>query len=230
LDVTHACPGCGWRGFRTRVENAVVADLDALLEGEGVASLAELADQLGEHTGLSVQLHVPDPAEGAGVELLIGCRGILSPFPISRADLWADVEFLADVARLHEQEMLSEDDPAEADDPAEDDESELSGPEEHPRLPAELLTLLQLDPHGTGLEPSLVAKVCGWDRDCIVGLIEIGERDVIAWREAAREAAAAGDAEEAEACSHEAAGWQRTVDDLRGGLRAVVDRPQRRRR
>jgi hypothetical protein len=99
--------------------------------------------------------------------------------------------------------------------------------DEDAELPSDLLTLLQLDPDGDGLEPDLVADVCGWDRERTLTYIRIGERQEIAWREAVLQATADGDVEEAEACNHELAGWHRTVVDLRNGLRAIVEARRR---
>lgn len=103
--------------------------------------------------------------------------------------------------------------------------------EETPKeLPPELLTLLHLDADGTGaVDDATAAKVCGHDRDRILLFLKLSSEQEIEWRTSAETAAAAGDADEAAACNHEAAGWQQTVETLRGALRLMVtaDPPER---
>lgn len=96
--------------------------------------------------------------------------------------------------------------------------------EETPKdLPPELLTLLHLDADGTGaVDDATAATVCGHDRDRILLFLKLSSEQEIEWRKSAETAAAAGDAVEAAACNHEAAGWQQTLETLRGALRLVV--------
>lgn len=95
--------------------------------------------------------------------------------------------------------------------------------EQEDSLPPELLTLLHLDPHGTGeVDPELAASVCNGDRDLILQLIRQSEEQMLSWLRLAERAAEQGDEEEAAACHHEEGAWQRTVDLLRAALRVVV--------
>lgn len=90
-------------------------------------------------------------------------------------------------------------------------------------LAPELVTLLHLDPHSDGsVDPETAAKVCGHDRDLILGLLRTASEQEISWRESADTALAGGDREEADVCRHEAAAWEQTVETLRGALRVVV--------
>lgn len=90
-------------------------------------------------------------------------------------------------------------------------------------LPAELLTVLQLDVGGqSSLSPEAVAHICGRDRDTLLRFIRLSSEQEIAWRSSAREAQVAGDREEAEACTVEATAWESTVELLRRALRVVV--------
>jgi hypothetical protein len=107
-EVTHACPACGWRGFRTAAEDAQLADLASLLKCEHLASLDELGSVLEEHTEGLVLLRQrsSDAATTDEPELeLLGIgRGIGLSFPLSRAQFWADVEFLADLSLLADED------------------------------------------------------------------------------------------------------------------------------
>lgn len=95
--------------------------------------------------------------------------------------------------------------------------------EQEDPLPPELLTLLHLDPHGTGeVDPELAASVCNGDRDLILQFIRRSEEQMLSWLRSAERAAEQGDEEEAAACHHEEAAWQATVDLLRAALRVVV--------
>lgn len=103
--------------------------------------------------------------------------------------------------------------------PATDDDS-------HSELPSELLTLLQLDPHGDGtVSAELAADVCGRDRDRILRFIRICEEQSIEWREAGRDASVKADVGDAEASFHESAAWDKTTSLLRAALRVVVENP-----
>lgn len=100
-------------------------------------------------------------------------------------------------------------------------EAALPENDSEPDLPGGLLTLLQLDPNGVGaLDAGEVADVCDRDRDTILEYIRISEEQVIGWR--SDDADAAVDEDEREACEHEAAGWQQTVDALRAALRLIT--------
>lgn len=93
-------------------------------------------------------------------------------------------------------------------------------------LPPELLTLLQLDPHGEGtVSPELAADICGRDRNSILAFIRTCEEESIEWRAAGREAAATSDIDEADASFHESAAWDQTTTLLRAALRVVVQSP-----
>lgn len=98
-----------------------------------------------------------------------------------------------------------------------------SGDAADSELPAGLLTLLHLDPNGTGeLDAEQVATVCGYDRDTILEYLDLAEEQTIAWEESAGQARDQGDTDEAGACEHEADGWRHTVQSLRAALRVVT--------
>jgi hypothetical protein len=100
--------------------------------------------------------------------------------------------------------------------------------EEEGELPAELLTLLHLDPDGDStVEPDLAASICNYDRDVVLRLLKISSQEEIAWRQSYDEATMKGDRDEAAACDSEAAGWAKTVETLRGALRVIVERNRR---
>ncbi|RDI24082.1 hypothetical protein DEU38_111159 [Rhodococcus sp. AG1013] len=90
-------------------------------------------------------------------------------------------------------------------------------------LPAALLTLLHLDPHGAGvLSAEEVAEVCGHDRDALLDYLRTTSEQEISWRESAEQARADGDSEEADVCDHEARAWAQTHEALRSALRVVA--------
>ncbi|WP_078114091.1 hypothetical protein [Gordonia sp. IITR100] len=90
-------------------------------------------------------------------------------------------------------------------------------------LPTPVKILIQLDSNGNEtLSPEDVARICHHDTDEILEYIRTVEEQMIDWRNRADNAASEGDGEEAEACLHEARGWEKTASDLRGALRYVA--------
>ncbi|MFZ2174984.1 MAG: hypothetical protein WAW17_13320 [Rhodococcus sp. (in: high G+C Gram-positive bacteria)] len=87
-------------------------------------------------------------------------------------------------------------------------------------LPAALMTLIHLDPHGD-LEPDDVVEICGRDRNTILGFLRICSEQEIEWHRNA-ELSRGHDAEEVAMCEGEAQSWGATKDSLRAALRAVV--------
>ena len=88
-----------------------------------------------------------------------------------------------------------------------------------------LKTLLQLDVDAAGaIDPELAAGVCRFDQELIVRLLGETERQEISWRQARDNALLDGDGDEAGACDHEMAAWERTTALLRRALRFVVER------
>jgi hypothetical protein len=96
-------------------------------------------------------------------------------------------------------------------------------PEEETLHPA-LQTLLELDPHGEGVDPELAASVCDYDRDLVLTLMTKASEQEIEWRRSGRRAEAGGDSEEAEVCFGEGRAWRVTQETLRGALRVIVER------
>ncbi|MEV0945054.1 hypothetical protein [Rhodococcus sp. NPDC049939] len=106
---------------------------------------------------------------------------------------------------------------------AEDPSRESNEDEDEEELPPALLTLLHLDPEGSGsLSGHEVAAVCGNDRDAILEYLTITQEQEIAWRESAETARDEGEAEEADVCEHEARSWAKTYELLRLALRVVA--------
>ncbi|WP_157109661.1 T3SS (YopN, CesT) and YbjN peptide-binding chaperone 1 [Rhodococcus sp. WMMA185] len=90
-------------------------------------------------------------------------------------------------------------------------------------LPPALLTMLHLDPNGSGsLSGDEVAAVCGNDRDAILEYLTIAQEQEISWREFAETARGEGDPEEAATCDHEARAWAKTYESLRSALRVIA--------
>lgn len=90
-------------------------------------------------------------------------------------------------------------------------------------LPTPIMILIQLDADGDHpLSPEDVARICDDDGAAILRYIRIVEEQMINWRNSADDALATGDTDEAEACLHEARGWEKTARDLRGALRHVA--------
>ncbi|MCL2536327.1 MAG: hypothetical protein FWE39_19370, partial [Nocardiaceae bacterium] len=90
-------------------------------------------------------------------------------------------------------------------------------------LPAALLTLLHLDPHGSGdLSAHEVAAICAHDRDAVLEYLRITKEQEIEWHESAETARAQDDSEEADACDHEARAWAKTHESLRAALRVIA--------
>lgn len=85
-------------------------------------------------------------------------------------------------------------------------------------IPPELVTLLEMDPDGTGLDPELTASVCGFDRALAWQLLHIagGQEDV--WRSALQET---DDPDEEAKCAEEAAGWKATRRSLTNALELI---------
>jgi hypothetical protein len=93
-------------------------------------------------------------------------------------------------------------------------------------LSEELLTLLHIDEHDRGgVDTDEVLAIYNGDRHSLLRDITVSSEQEISWRQSAEEATAAGDREEAAACSHESAAWEATVETLRRALRATMDKP-----
>lgn len=106
-------------------------------------------------------------------------------------------------------------DPVSATAEAETDES----------LSDELLTVLNIDLHGRGdIETAEVVAIYNSDRHLLLRDITVSSEQEISWRQSAEEATAAGDREEAAACTHESGSWEATVETLRRALRATIDK------
>ncbi len=82
-------------------------------------------------------------------------------------------------------------------------------------IPPELVTLLGLDPEGTGLDPEVTASVCGDDKALARQLLHIASGQEEAWRSAMAET---DDPDEETRCAEEAAGWKATRLSLAGAL------------
>ncbi|MDN5795602.1 MAG: hypothetical protein L0H79_07590 [Intrasporangium sp.] len=107
----------------------------------------------------------------------------------------------------------------EADEPDEQQDDSDSEDEMHPVM----LRLLQLDAERPGsLRPKDAAKLCDYDSDLILELIQWNEEQEIAWRQTRDEAFADHDYDEADACEGERAHAERTVKVLRKALRRVL--------
>ncbi|WP_262365549.1 hypothetical protein [Gordonia sp. OPL2] len=104
-----------------------------------------------------------------------------------------------------------------------DSAMESAGSAEGEELPTPVMVLVQLDAEGDhSLSPAEVARICHDDAEAILQYIRVVEEQMITWRTRADEAVSSGDSEEAEACLHEAQGWEKTARDLRGALRHVA--------
>lgn len=119
-------------------------------------------------------------------------------------------------------EGVAGDDDADA---GEEDEDELEGANEGAdELPPQLMALLQYDAEGTAeVAPAVVARLFDNDLDLLVSCLRLSEQETISWRQAMDEALEAHDQDEADACVHEMRAWEKTVADLRAGLRFVVN-------
>ncbi|WP_430331791.1 T3SS (YopN, CesT) and YbjN peptide-binding chaperone 1 [Rhodococcus sp. ACT016] len=90
-------------------------------------------------------------------------------------------------------------------------------------LPPALMTLLHLDPNGSGaLSAQEVAAICGQDRDAVIDFLRITKEQEISWRESAETARAENDSIEAEVCDVEARAWSQTHESLRSALREIA--------
>lgn len=95
--------------------------------------------------------------------------------------------------------------------------------EDEGELPPALMTLLHLDPNGSGaLSAHEVAAVCGHDRDAVLEYLKITKEKEISWRESSRTARAEDDSEEADVCDCEARVWAQTHESLRAALRVIT--------
>lgn len=100
------------------------------------------------------------------------------------------------------------------------DQAEAEAPEP---LPPALLTLMQLDPNGSGtLDAASVAEICGRDRDTILDFMRITSEQQIEWVDSADAARADGEVADVAACEHEANAWAATLESLRAALRLVA--------
>jgi len=119
-------------------------------------------------------------------------------------------------------EVVSVDDEG-TDEDADRDDAEYEAAEEANLHPA-LMTLLQLDPDGEGVDPELAANVCGYDRDLVLSLLTKASEQEITWRKSADAALVADDTDEADVCSDQGRAWKATVETLRQALRVIVTR------
>ncbi len=121
-----------------------------------------------------------------------------------------------------------EPDDDEADDEnADGDDADDAGEPEETSLHPALLTLLQLDPEGEGVDPELAASVCGYDRDLVLSLLTRASEQEITWRNSADAALIADDTDEADVCFDQGRAWKATVETLRQALRVIVTHPRR---
>lgn len=123
-----------------------------------------------------------------------------------------------------------ETDAAVVEEATEDDEDELvdedaeGTDQDTDELPPQLQALLQYDAEGTAeVAPAVVARLFDNDLDLLVACLRLSEQETISWRQAMDEALEAHDQDEADACVHEMRAWEKTVSDLRAGLRFVVN-------
>ncbi|MEP9395355.1 hypothetical protein ABLE92_25320 [Gordonia sp. VNQ95] len=97
-----------------------------------------------------------------------------------------------------------------------------SDPDEEGSLPDALLTILHLDLDNATLNPHEVAEICEHDRSAVLRYIRICEEQESSWNSSADDANRSGDAEERDACRHEARSWAATAAKLRAALRIVA--------
>ncbi|HEX3827851.1 MAG TPA: hypothetical protein VHV82_11315, partial [Sporichthyaceae bacterium] len=95
-----------------------------------------------------------------------------------------------------------------------------------PEIPGEpgsmhpaLATINQLAPNGAGLTAAQTARICAHDRELVLALIAICEREAIGWR---KTAADSQDPEQVRAGTTEADNWDGIADLLRAALREIV--------
>ncbi len=101
-----------------------------------------------------------------------------------------------------------------------EDDDEAGGDE----LPPQLVALLQYDADGdTAVAPTVVATLFDNDVSLLVECLRMSEQETISWRQSMDEALAEQDEDEANACAQEMRAWDKTVSDLRAGLRFVVN-------
>ncbi|NLE82101.1 MAG: hypothetical protein GX610_21490 [Rhodococcus sp.] len=90
-------------------------------------------------------------------------------------------------------------------------------------IPAELKTLLHLDPRGDGtLDTAVVAEVCGHDRSRILQLLNLAHLWQSQLQQSSKLAAEDEDLSMRDAFEAQAASWRSMMDLLRGALRTVV--------
>ncbi len=96
--------------------------------------------------------------------------------------------------------------------------------EDHSKdLPAPLLAMLQLDAEGDlSVEPEVIAALFEGSIELVVQCLRLTEQETICWRESMEDAMALGDSDEADVCANEMRAWERSVSDLRAGLRFIV--------
>lgn len=116
------------------------------------------------------------------------------------------------------------DDSADSEDDTEEDATADLGPEASNLHPA-LMTLLHLDPHGTGeeVDPELAASICAFDRDLVLTLLREASEQEIEWRRSGNLALMGDDTGEARVCFGEARSWGVTLETLRSALRVIVE-------
>ena len=134
------------------------------------------------------------------------------------------------VARVGGRLGLDPEPDADTDDAADGDtagDAEDDSGEEEATLHPALMTLLQLDPEGDGVDPELAASVCDYDRDLVLSLLTKASEQEITWRKSADAALIADDTDEADVCFDQGRAWKATVETLRQALRVIVTHPRR---
>lgn len=147
----------------------------------------------------------------------------LATDPADAADDGVDLDLDLGAAERPDEGLDEDLDEADGPDVGSRAADSASGP--HRRREAALLTLLQLDADAVGsVDPELAASICDFDRDLVVHMLGDTGRQETAWHDARDRARRDGDADEARACAHEAAAWERTTTLLRHALRLIVER------
>jgi len=82
-----------------------------------------------------------------------------------------------------------------------------------------LATINQLAPNGAGLTAGETARICAHDRELVLCLIAVCEREAMQWRKTAADAA---EPAEADVGNAEAGSWEAIAELLRAALREIV--------
>jgi len=146
--------------------------------------------------------------------------------PFAPAILRATLPWMADVVDRIDDELVAVIGGRRACDPVPADTAPSPAPTEQriEQLHPALMTLMQLDPPGAGVEPDLAASICDDDRDLALQLLRQASEQEVEWRKAGDAALIKGDSEAADACFHAGRAWQAAVDTLRRALRVIVAR------